>query len=833
MPNRERHAEFYQKLMTSIQDGFVIQAENGQVLEFNQAACDILMLTSDQLLGKSSHDEQWAAIDLEGKPMQGQDHPAMVALRNNCNVKKSFFVRGGNGLYRLIDVRSSVINELIEGGKEARYALTIFRNITHEYLRREADIATSAILSDYLDQRNNIKAFFSFLLDRIIKITNSNYGFIGEIKEKEGKPYLKTYAITDVSWDEETKKFYRENEEAGLEFYNLETLFGEVLTSQRPLWTNDAKNHPKASGIPKGHPPLERFMGVPLFYNNKMIAMIGVANSGYGYDEEIYDSYHALFIVVGEVVGKWRLEESLQEQNLEYELQQQKTKHINKVADIALWEWNLQDNSLFTNDTWWSRLGYSRPERTGELFDWESRVHHEDIERAMREVQAVVDGSKSSFDMTYRFKMADGRDQWVLDRGAITKRDEEGKPLQITGMHVDITELILAKEELENQRSLAEKASLIKTEFLANMSHEIRTPMNAIIGFTELVLGSELDEEQRAMVENIGNSGKALLTIINDILDFSKIETGNLQVEKIPFKPFEVIQSSYDLFSEIAKEKGVDFKLEFKGDRNGALIGDPTRIGQILNNFLSNAIKFSQSKPVSLVLEQHNLEDSCDLIFSIMDNGIGLTEEEQEKVFNYFTQADSSITRNYGGTGLGLSICQKLAELMNGQVKVESSPGRGSTFSFRANFLKADAVSEKAKKVSQHETSLKFIPKTLVVEDHDINLNLAVKFLSKFGITPDIARNGQEAVEMVKNGAYELILMDLQMPVMGGLEASEKIRNMNLKKSPYIVAMTANAFEEDRQACFNAGMDNFISKPIRKQRLQEVIKEVAAKVHSS
>jgi PAS domain S-box-containing protein len=829
MPHSRSDFDIYKSLISSIKDGFVIQAESGQVLEHNQAACDILMLSSDQLLGKTSSDEQWAAIDFLGKPMEGQDHPAMVALRENRNVEKRFFVRGGNSLYKLIDVRSSVVKK----ESDESIVLTIFRDVTFDFLTDKANKAVGGILNDYIEQRDNIKTFFSFLLDRIIKISSSGYGFIGEVKQKNGKPFLKTYAITDISWNEETRKFYHENEEAGLEFYNLDSLFGEVLKTQKPLWTNEAKSHPKACGIPSGHPPLDRFMGVPLFYNNEMIAMIGIANSRYGYDEKIYQSFQSLFSVVGEVIGRWKLEEDLREQNLEYELQQQKIKHINKVADIALWEWNLDTNSLYTNDTWWTRLGHSRPERTGELSDWESRVHPEDIEEAIKEVQAVVEGIRPAFDMTYRFKMVDGSDQWVLDRGAVTKRDTEGRPIQITGMHVDITELIRAKEEVENQRSLAEKASRIKTEFLANMSHEIRTPMNAIIGFTELVLDGDLDQDQRSMVENIGNSGKALLTIINDILDFSKMETGHLKVEEIPFKPFEVVQSSYDLFSELAKEKGIDFKLVLRGDRNGALLGDPTRIGQIVNNFLSNAIKFSESKPVSLVLEQHNLEDACELCFMVIDNGLGLSEEEKDRVFTYFTQADSSITRKYGGTGLGLSICRRLAELMNGEVSVESSPGQGSTFSFKATFSKADAVPKDKDIKDRDSLSMQFVPKTLLVEDHDINLKLAIKFLTKLGIEPDVARNGLEAVDMARKNKYQLIFMDLQMPVMGGLEATQKIRALNLKDQPYIVAMTANAFEEDRQACLNAGMNNFMSKPIRKQLLVEVLEEVGSQKGSS
>ncbi|MBF0102560.1 MAG: response regulator, partial [Desulfobacterales bacterium] len=404
-------------------------------------------------------------------------------------------------------------------------------------------------------------------------------------------------------------------------------------------------------------------------------------------------------------------------------------------------------------------------------------------------------------------------------------RDDNRNVLYIEGMLEDVTEKKHI-EKLTIAKEAAEKATKSKSEFLANMSHEIRTPMNAIIGFSGLALKTQLTAKQKDYLSNIEFSAKSLLGIINDILDFSKIEAGKLVMESVDFQLDEVISSITSMISVKASEKGLNLITHVAADVPNALIGDPLRIGQILLNLMNNAVKFTQAGNIILKIELvHADVDQCQLQFSISDTGIGMTPDQIEKLFSAFSQADSSVTRKFGGTGLGLVISKHLVEMMNGEISVESELGKGSVFSFKACFGRQLQEKEQRFKLPHESqrpeilTSQEIIKKlkggkVLLVEDNQINQQLATELLTEVGLIVDIANNGQEALESIQKTTYDLVLMDVQMPVMGGYEATGLIRQEEKFHDLPIIAMTAHAMKGSREECINAGMNDYVCKPI-------------------
>jgi len=373
-------------------------------------------------------------------------------------------------------------------------------------------------------------------------------------------------------------------------------------------------------------------------------------------------------------------------------------------------------------------------------------------------------------------------------------------------------------EDLEVARQAADSAAQAKADFLANMSHEIRTPMNAIIGFSNLAMKTELDRKQRDYLSKIQQSGKHLLGIINDILDFSKIEAGKLPVEHTDLELEEVLENVSNLVSEKTAAKGLELIFNIEKGTPNYLLGDPLRLGQILVNYANNAVKFTEQGEVIVsarVVEE--TDHDCLIRFAVSDTGIGLTQEQIGKLFQSFQQADMSTSRKYGGTGLGLAISKKLAELMGGAVGVESEYGKGSTFWFTARLGKGVA---KAKNVDQQaETAIVNLAairgsSILLVEDNEFNQQIASELLTDAGFKVDVAENGQKSIEMLDKRAYDIVLMDMQMPVMDGVTATREIRRDERFKDLPILAMTANVMDTDIEKCRDAGMWDHIGKPI-------------------
>ncbi|MBS0347614.1 MAG: response regulator [Proteobacteria bacterium] len=379
--------------------------------------------------------------------------------------------------------------------------------------------------------------------------------------------------------------------------------------------------------------------------------------------------------------------------------------------------------------------------------------------------------------------------------------------------------------QLEKRVEEAEDANRAKSTFLANMSHEIRTPLNVIIGFSQLLKKPFAGTEHAAKLDEVVTSGRHLLAIINDILDLSKIEAEQIHLQSQAFRVPTVVDHAHSMLAMLAEEKGLSLRQEIDGRLNDMIVmGDALRLGQILINFINNAVKFSDRGSIVIRAGLDTLQDGHAILrFEVEDAGIGISPEQQSRLFQAFSQADTSTSRKYGGTGLGLVISRKLAMLMDGDAGVRSQPGVGSTFWFTARLALGSPDMLRAAAELPDDAPLRANARILVVEDNELNQDVAREILAEFGLTADVANNGMEAVEMAQHKAYDLILMDMQMPVMDGLEATQRIRAIQGLDTVPIIAMTANAFEDDRKRCEDAGMSDFVPKPVEPPILRRTL----------
>lgn len=518
-------------------------------------------------------------------------------------------------------------------------------------------------------------------------------------------------------------------------------------------------------------------------------------------------------------------EKKLIRKNSELELAQ-------SIAKIGSWGFDVEKGRI----TWSKEMYNIFPENIedGEpdFKKHQSTIHPDDVDYWFSTVSSCMKNAKQYL-MRFRTHKIDDKEKivWVEARGQGVI--ENSKVVSLSGTCQDITELVLREEELERKAVALKKAEQAKSDFLANMSHEIRTPMNGIIGMLDILRDTELTDSQEEMLNTVSVSSDALLSLLSDILDLSKIEAESFQIDHTSFDLNELIENIRTLMIPKANINKTSLELTTAKKVDHCFVGDGLRIRQILVNFISNGVKFTKNGAIKIGYEVSEVDSNYSMIkIYVKDNGIGISEENQKKLFQDFEQGDSSITRKYGGTGLGLSISGKLATMMGGRVYLESKLGQGSTFYLELKLQKGNEIPlTQNQYVFDSSMCEKYPHKILLAEDNLINQKVACLSLKKFGYECDVAENGYEVLDKLDEKGidfYSIILMDIQMPELDGISTTKKIIEKWGSKGPKIIALTANAFTTDKENCLNAGMDDYLSKPLNKKALIDILIKYSA-----
>lgn len=498
-------------------------------------------------------------------------------------------------------------------------------------------------------------------------------------------------------------------------------------------------------------------------------------------------------------------------------------RHVVENLREVLFETDGDGRWTYLNPAWTEITGFSVGESLGQTLA--ELVHTEDREAHDKHVAPLLRREKDHARFDVRCHRRDGGVRWIEVHARLT---EDGSVTRVSGTLRDITEQRALSDALMRAGQEALAASRLKSDFVANMSHEVRTPINGVIGLTTLLFDTSLTQDQHDLCDGIRSSAEALLTIVNDVLDLSKVEAGKLAIEPVAFELRKVLASALEPVAVKARKKGLALHVTYGPNVPSDVIADPTRLRQLLINLTDNAIKFTHQGGVTVdVVAIASETDEPRLRFTVTDQGIGIAADKLDAVFEKFTQADSSTTRKYGGSGLGLTICRQLVELMGGRIGVQSTLGEGSTFWFELPLVEA-ARTKTAAEAPLAGVSAGAGVRVLIAEDNTINQKVARRFLEKLGCTVEIVENGEEALARVQACAYDAVFMDCQMPKMDGYEATRRIRELPEFVRLPIIAMTAHAMRGDREKCLEAGMSDYVSKPLQPEALAAALARVRA-----
>ncbi|MEE1899470.1 ATP-binding protein [Flavobacterium rakeshii] len=672
----------------------------------------------------------------------------------------------------------------------------------------------------------------------------SSYNILDTFSEKEFDDivhlasYIYKTPIALVSFIDKDRQWYKAR--IGMEVPEMprqDTFCQHVIMQDECVVVPDATKHPifKDNANVQGEFGVRFYAGVPLKTDDGFnIGTICVVDTVVREIDE--DQRKALSTLAHHVMNQ--LEIRKRNINLREEVARMAKKELESVnRELESYKTALDETSgilifdkegiiTFVNETTCDYSGYTKDELIGtHIKETNTGYNKESIYTSLWNTVSAGYVWKNEIESITK----DGKPYW-MEVVVVPFLDKSGHPFKYVEIANDITERKAVENELIKAKEVAEKAIFVKDSFMANMSHEIRTPMNAIIGFTDLLARTDLSDKQREFVTNVQTAGDNLLLIINDILDLSKIESGKLVIEHSKFNLKSALKHVYDLLKVKAEQSGLEFNLFLDANMPETVVGDKGRINQILMNLAGNAIKFTEEGDVTISVKKiDETEAGCKLRFSIKDTGIGIEKDKLEAIFDRFTQAEESTTRRFGGTGLGLNIVKQLVELMDGEIGVNSKPGRGSEFYFILDFEKA-GVDEEIKEQEAEKKPSDSLGKlsVLLCEDNFLNQHLAKNIVKGFGFDIDIANNGQEGLDMLEKKKYDLILMDLQMPVKDGYQTTTYIRS-ELKSSIPIIAITAHSLIGEQQKCFDLGMDAYVSKPFKQEELLDKIREVIVK----
>lgn len=729
--------------------------------------------------------------------LQNYDEESRIKLEgyiNRCISDKTpfddvFSFRDNLGVFKW--VRS--VGRAIEEHGKIRRIIGTFQDVTESKRRELVESSIKSIREKYILLNGDHKSFYKFSFEVLQKLCRGKTG--GIIRSNSS---LESYSIItghDLSYLFSDKSV-------------IDPLLESVLSGEYSVANKDSME----------------VLSIPLYISDSDCLVYIVGSDVQKYDRSFFDYIQPVTQVITEMIAYLKLEESKSEKDYERNV-------ILESTGVALWAFYPLEKRIDWDQSMYNLWEIREDDYSSNLEAWEKLLHPADKARALGE---FIDTMKfrDEYETSFRIITKLGKIKYIKTKANVV-RGEDGRAIKILGVNWDFTNDITIQKQLIESKEKAENSEKVKSDFLANMSHEIRTPMNGILGMISLLSGTKLNEEQQDMLKTIQSSGDILMTLLNDILDLSKIDAGKFELEIVNFNIKECIDNTLFLFSSICSEKGINLLSNIDPSMPRYLKGDVTRIRQILINFLSNAIKFTHTGDVNVSVSARELsEESLILLISVADSGIGIKKDAQSKMFEAFSQADSSITRNYGGTGLGLSICSSLVKLMDGQISLESEEDTGSTFTVELPLLigeKSDLVSNDSE-AHEDNTSLlyskRFPHKILVVEDNIVNQKIATMMLKKLGYDCTLVNNGKEAIDLLESKSgkdFTLIFMDMQMPVLDGISATKYLVGNFGKKVPPIVAMTANILETDREKCFDAGMVDYISKPIKIEDLKRIL----------
>ncbi|MFZ8932755.1 MAG: PAS domain-containing hybrid sensor histidine kinase/response regulator [Bacteriovoracaceae bacterium] len=495
-------------------------------------------------------------------------------------------------------------------------------------------------------------------------------------------------------------------------------------------------------------------------------------------------------------------------------LQKNRLQLVLEGSGLGLWDWNPQTNEVTFDKNWANMLGYELEEIEFNLSSWESRVHPDDLASCYDDIKAHMEGKVDLYQNVHRMKHKNGDWVYIWDRGKIVERDPAGNPVRFTGTHLDISEQKTAEEKLI-------KEIKSKESFFALMSHEIRTPINIILGATEAILiNNKVDGEDKKFIQYIENSSSLLLNIINDILEYSKMQSTKITFNNENFNLLANIKKLMKTFVPLLDKKDNKLKLNIiNAEVDFNIYSDPGRINQVLTNLISNANKFSSQSDIEI-----NLKIQDDIIsIEIKDYGIGIDKNNIEKLFVPYIQEESTTSQHFGGTGLGLAISKNIVEALDGEISVSSEKGKGATFTFTIPFTKPSSskLKDKDQKTTQNGLTGKSI---LVVEDNIMAQEFMKKFLNFENCEVTVAGDGEEAVSLCQKRKFDIVLMDMYLPKINGVEATKMIsEDQSIQPKPIIIALTANLLDLNKKRCLEAGMVDFISKPIKQEEIRKVL----------
>lgn len=675
------------------------------------------------------------------------------------------------------------------------------------------------------------REIFDETLNTILRLTNSEFGFIGEVlADENGKNYLKTFSVTDVSWNDKVKSYYEESATAGMEFRNHESLLGEVLRTSEPVIANNPANDPRAGGLPEGHPAVDSFMGVPLYMGETMVGMMGLANRETGYSDDLLIALDPVInAAAGMVEALQNRRERDQAQNDAANAMERLTTAIESLNDgfviydsddrLALCNSKYREIYSEIADLLVPGTSFEEILRAGVAHGQYGHSNHErDLEATEEWVQnrlAIHRLKESLIDQ----RLADGTWLRVEDR----ETPDGGR----VGFRVDITELKRTQEDLQKAMLEVERSSKAKTEFLSSMSHELRTPMNAVLGFAQLLQMNPqvpLHPKQTDAVRQILKAGNHLLELINEILDLSRIEAGRVSLSIEDVDPHEAVEECLAYIAPLAQKRSIRIDADVPQEHGFSIHADRTRFKQVLLNLLSNAVKYNVENG-QVTLSVHPVAQDR-VRFCVTDTGPGIARDQHEKIFEPFSRLGAETT-DIEGTGIGLTISRKLTELMGGSLDFESVPGKGSSFWVDLPGSDGRATAQDTQEMGNEGFPVMPAGKhtVLYIEDNPDNLSLMSYVIAMVeGVDLISAHTGELGVEMAEIHRPDVILMDINLPGINGIEALRRLRAMPETSAIPVIAVSADVMPADIKTAMDAGFDAYITKPINLTEVIEFIK---------